>query len=195
MRHGAGYTVFRHRSHGLDQQLEMFAARREPVKILRLSIANLWPQPRRLTASFFVEWVLGTLRHETFPHVVSELDADSGALLARNPLNPDFGARVAFVAASLPLHGWTTDRTEFLGRDGDLRRPAGLVAIGPGRTERPGSDPCGLVQVHLDVPAGETVERLAGGHLHPDRARAAAHAPRRASPAPRRTGLPRPGPT
>lgn len=153
VRYGAGVATFQSRSHELEQTLELYVAWREPVKILRLAVKNLNPRPRRITVTFYVEWVLGTHRHTTAPHLVQELEAEAGALLVRNPFVPDFGHRVAFVAASRSLHGWTTDRSEFLGRDGDLSRPAALLRMGPASTLRPGVDPCGVVQVHLDLPA------------------------------------------
>ncbi len=158
VRHGAGATVFEHASHGLSQRLRLFVPPDAPVKIVHLRLANLWDRPRRITATFYAEWVLGSLRDAAQTYVVSEYDSDHQALLARNPGNPDFGGRVAFAAASQPLHGLTADRTEFLGRRGDLRRPAGLDRIGLASTVGPGLDPCAALQLHVDLGPGESKE-------------------------------------
>ena len=40
------------------------------------------------------------------------------------------------------LHGLTADRTEFLGRKGNLQRPAALDRIGLASVVEPGLDPC-----------------------------------------------------
>jgi cyclic beta-1,2-glucan synthetase len=157
-RHGAGVTVWRSHDHGLRQEMRVFAARHDPVKVVRLVVVNEWKRPRRVTATYFAEWVLGTSRQSTSAHVVTEVDAAAGAVLARNPFAPAFGARVAFLAASQPPHGVATDRTEFLGHDGGLSRPAALRRIGLSSLVRPGADPCAALQVHLDVPAGGTKE-------------------------------------
>ena len=60
------------------------------------SCATMSGRPRRLSATGYVEWVLGDLRAKTAMHVTTEVDPDSGALLARNPYNSEFAERVAF---------------------------------------------------------------------------------------------------
>src|SRR5690606_418939 len=40
VRHGAGYSVWRQRSHGLEQELEAFVAADDPVKLVRFRLAN-----------------------------------------------------------------------------------------------------------------------------------------------------------
>ncbi len=65
---------------------------------------------------------------------------------------------MAFLASNHRPHGLTADRTEFLGRGGDLRRPAALSRIGLSGDVGPGPDPCGALQVHLDLEAGTATE-------------------------------------
>ncbi|MEA3398020.1 MAG: glucoamylase family protein, partial [Chloroflexota bacterium] len=62
IRHGAGYTVFEHHSHGLKQRLRLFAVPDAPVKVVQLRLENTWDRVRRITATFYAEWVLGTTR-------------------------------------------------------------------------------------------------------------------------------------
>jgi len=158
IRHGAGYSIFEHNSHGLAQRLRLFAISEAPVKVVQLRLANMWAHTRRITATFYAEWVLGVTRDTAQQYVVSEYDSDHQALLARNGYNAEFGERVAFVAASRPLHGLTADRTEFLGRGGNLRRPAALDRIGLASVVEPGLDPCAALQLHIDLRPGESQE-------------------------------------
>ncbi|MBN1641383.1 MAG: cellobiose phosphorylase [Anaerolineae bacterium] len=158
VRHGAGYTVFEHHSHGLKQRLRVFAVRDAPIKILRLRVENTWARTRRVTATYYAEWVLGTTRDVTQQYVIPEFDPETQALLARNPYNVEFGGRVAFVSASEPLHGLSADRTEFLGKLGDLGDPAALRRIGLSGAVEAGRDPCAVVQVHLELAPGESRE-------------------------------------
>jgi cyclic beta-1,2-glucan synthetase len=151
IRYGAGYAVFQHESHGLDQSVRMWVPPADPVKIIELTLANRSDRPRRVTATYFLEWVIGVSRERSQAFVVPEFDPASETLLARNPWNEDFGDRVAFVAASETLHGLTADRTEFLGRHGSYAAPAAMARIGLASTVRAGLDPCAALQVHVDL--------------------------------------------
>lgn len=156
IRHGAGYTIFEHHSHGLKQQLRLFAVPEAPVKVMQLRLENTWDRQRRITATYYAEWVLGTAHESTQPYVIPEFDADTQALLARNPYNLEFAERVAFVAASGQPHGLTASRTEFLGRMGNYWLPAALNRVGlAGRVEA-GLDPCAAIQLHIELAPGET---------------------------------------
>ena len=154
VRHGAGYSLFQHISQGLKQDTQLFIAPDAPVKIIKLRLENTWPRPRRITVTYYVEWVLGTTRSASQPYIISEYDHNSGALLARNAYSLDFGERVAFLAANKAPHGVTVDRTEFLGSTGSLSRPAALDRIGLASSVEPGGDPCAAIQLHVDLPAG-----------------------------------------
>ena len=158
IRHGAGYSVFEHHSHGLKQRLRVFAIPDAPVKVVQLRLENTWNRTRRITATYYAEWVLGTTRGAMQQYMVPEFDAISHALLARNPYNTEFGQRVAFLAATRDPHGLTTDRTEFLGRMGSLSRPAALDRVGLTGAVRAGLDPCAAMQILLWLAPGETKE-------------------------------------
>jgi cyclic beta-1,2-glucan synthetase len=152
IRHGAGTTSWRRISHGLDQTLCVFVAHDAPVKIARVELQNRTARPRRLTATYWAEWLLGSLESASRSHVVCSWDARAPALLARNPWNADFAARVAFLSATLPPHGVSADRREFLGPEGDLASPAALERWGLSGRVDPGADPGAAYQVHLDIP-------------------------------------------
>ena len=154
IRHGSGYTIYEHHSHGLRQNLRVFSPPDAPLKILQLQLKNTWDQPRRITATYYLEWVLGVNREDTQQYLIPEYSDDPQALLVRNPYNTEFSERVAFVFASNPLHGLTADRTEFLGRMGSLDAPAALTRIGLAGTVEAGLDPCAALQLHIDIQPG-----------------------------------------
>ena len=158
IRHGAGYSIFEQQSHGLKQHLTLFAVPDSPAKIVRLRLENMWTRPRRITATYYVEWVLGTTHDGTQQYIVPEFEAGLNALLASNRYNTEFGEHVAFLAANKSPHGLTADREEFLGRLGSLANPAGLGRIGLASTVRAGSDPCAAIQLHVDLAAGQSEE-------------------------------------
>ncbi|TAK14686.1 MAG: cellobiose phosphorylase [Anaerolineae bacterium] len=156
VRHGAGYSTFESQSHDLNQSLRLFVAPAAPVKIAQLRLQNLNQRPRRITVTYYAEWVLGTTRDLQQAHILPEFDPERHALLASNRFNTEFGERVAFLAANKRPHGVTADRSEFLGRLGDYRNPAALSRIGLASAVNAGLDPCAALQLHVDLAAGAT---------------------------------------
>ena len=152
--HGAGYTKFEHNSHGLRQCLTLFASPEDPVKIIHLKVENTLDHSRRITATQFVEWVLGTTHAANMAYIIPEYDSVQECLLATNPYNAEFGTRVAFLIASKAIHGLTADRTEFLGRGRTPAFPAALRRLGLETRTSPGEDPCAVLQIHLDLLPG-----------------------------------------
>ena len=95
-RHGFGYSIFEHTEGGIRSELSVYVDLEAAVKFSVLKLANLSGRPRRLSATGYVEWVLGDLRPKTAMHVVTEVDLASGALQARNAYNTEFADRAAF---------------------------------------------------------------------------------------------------
>ena len=158
IRHGAGYTTYERESHGLDQSMTIFVPPHSPLKIVRLRLTNTLARHRRLTATYYAEWVLGARRADQVPFITQEHDRNTGALLATCSWNEDHAERVAFLAPKDKLHGFTTDRGEFLGRRGDYARPDALERWGLSGSLAPGVDPCAALQVHLELAPGESLE-------------------------------------
>ena len=79
-----------------------------------------------MSATGYWEWVLGDLRHKNLLHVQTEVDLKTAALMARNYYNREFADRIVFVDVNDPARTLTGDRKEFIGRNGDLARPAAL---------------------------------------------------------------------
>ena len=157
-RHGQGYSQFDYRSHGIASTLLQFVPLNDPIKISRLTLTNHSVRPRRLSVTGYVEWVLGTARETSRPHLITEIDEPSGAFLAHNPWNEEFSERVAFADFAGKQTSWTGDRTEFIGRNGTLARPAALEGfhrlsgeVGAGR------DPCAALQAVVFLRPGEEV--------------------------------------
>jgi cyclic beta-1,2-glucan synthetase len=152
--HGAGFTSYAQEQYRLATELTVFVPASDPVKVIRLHITNRGDRPRKLSAAFFAEWVLGTVRDQTFFSIVTEVDAESGALFARNAFNSDFGSAIAFADVSLRPRSLTGDRSEFLGRNGSPANPAGLRRSRLSNAAGAGLDPCAALLGTFDLPAG-----------------------------------------
>ncbi|HYE64262.1 MAG TPA: glucoamylase family protein [Pyrinomonadaceae bacterium] len=158
IRHGQGYTVFEHTSHGISQELLMFVPVDAPVKISLLRLRNRTERRRRLSVTSYQELVLGVSREHSAPFLITEVDETTGAIFARNPYNNEFADRVAFVATSERERTLTCDRKEFVGRNGTLARPAALRRTHLSGHTGAGLDPCAAMQTLIELAPHQTHE-------------------------------------
>ena len=154
-RHGQGYSRFEHERAGVALELVQFVPLEDPVKISVLSIENRSASRRALSVTAYAEWVLGSQRAASAPFLVTSRDEGTGALFARNPWNEQFGSRIAFADLGGKQSAWTSDRTEFLGRNGTLDAPSAL-SLGASLSGKTGAgfDPCAALQTKIDLPPG-----------------------------------------
>lgn len=161
-RHGFGYSIFETVQDGFATELTLFVDRDAAIKFSRLKVRNVSQRHRKLSVTGYVEWVLGDLQAKGAMHVRTELDPHTGAILARNPYNPEFGDRMAFFDADgqTRAHGVTFsgDRREFVGRNGTLQNPAAMHRTTLSNRLGAGLDPCAAVQVPFDLLPGQERE-------------------------------------
>jgi cyclic beta-1,2-glucan synthetase len=157
--HGQGYSRFHHGSHGILVELLQFVPPEDPIKISRLTMHNASGRSRHLSITAYAEWILGSSRSDSAPYLVTEIDAETGALFARNVWGGEFGGRIAFADLAGKHTSWTGDRAEFLGRNGTLERPLALELGGTlsGKVGA-GLDPCAALQLSIQLDAGERAE-------------------------------------
>ncbi|HSD39081.1 MAG TPA: glucoamylase family protein [Rhodocyclaceae bacterium] len=158
VRHGFGYSVFETVSGGIRSELWVYVALDASIKFSVLKVKNESGRPRRLSATGYVEWVLGDLREKSAMHVSTEIAAQSGALYARNPYSTEFAERVAFFDVDDPMRTLSGDRAEFVGRNGSLRNPAAMQRTRLSGKVGAGLDPCGAIQVSFELQEGQERE-------------------------------------
>ena len=158
-RHGQGYSRFHHGSHGILAELLQFVPPEDPIKISRLTLRNDSGRARRLSVTAYAEWVLGSSRSSSAPYLITELDPKTRAIFTRSVLGGEFGGRIAFADLSGKQASVTCDRTEFLGRNGTLERPAALERDAPlSGNVGAGLDPCAALQTSIELLPGASAE-------------------------------------
>jgi len=161
-RHGAGYTVFEHNSHGIEQELTVFVPLDEsggdPVKIQMLRLKNDTSRRRRLSVTYYVELTLGENRESSQMHVMTHWDDEAQALFAWNRYHPEYGERITFAAMNPSAESYGGDRTSFIGRNRSLANPAAMEQNSLSRRTGAGLDPCAALRVTLDLAPGELGE-------------------------------------
>lgn len=165
-RHGFGYSSFEHAEDDIRSELTVFVAVDAAVKFSMLKVRNESSRARRLSVTGYVEWVLGDLRPKSAMHVITEIDATSGALHARNAYNSEFADRTVFFDVDDMTRTFSGDRTEFIGRNSTLRNPAAMRRSRLSNKTGAALDPCGAIDVTFDLAKGEEREfvfRLGAG--------------------------------
>lgn len=158
-RHGFGYSVFEYVETGIVSELWVYVALDAAVKFSVLKVRNTSGRARRLSATGYVEWVLGDLRSKSMMHLTTEIDSDTGALFARNPYNGEFPDRIGFFDVDdTNNRTFTCDRAEFIGRNSNLTHPAAMSRTRLSGKVGAGLDPCTALQVSFDLADGQEHE-------------------------------------
>ena len=158
-RHGRGYSRFEHTGHEISANLLQYVPIEGSIKISRLRLTNKSNLIRHLSVTAYVEWVLGASRSATLAFIETETDATTGAIFARNPMNPVFGSHIAFADMRGAQCDWTGDRREFIGRNRTLANPAALASAVPlSNKVGAGLDPCAAMRAKLELQPGSMAE-------------------------------------
>ncbi len=161
VRHGFGYSRFLHEEQGIGQEMTVFTTLQDPLKLWMIKLTNHTEQLRYLRLTCYVEWVLGTQREHTNPYIRTSFDTEQQCLCANNIYKMSFEDRTAFLFSSEPIIGYTGDRDEFLGQKCSILEPRGAEMS---LSEHVGVclDPCGALQISVEIPPGESRTVLFG---------------------------------
>jgi N,N'-diacetylchitobiose phosphorylase len=159
-RHGFGYSVFRHSSREIDQEVTVFVPVDAPVRVARVMITNRGLTDRRVTLFSYAQLVLGAHEADTRGRVRTRHDPGTDVVFATQPDRGEFGDRVACAWSLCDTPGassWTCDRREFLGLHGSTESPAAVSAGRLGRSAGAGHDPCVALSRSFTLVAGQSV--------------------------------------
>ncbi|MFL5544764.1 MAG: GH36-type glycosyl hydrolase domain-containing protein, partial [Gemmatimonadaceae bacterium] len=156
VRHGASYSVFDHAHDGLASSLRLGVDQNDPVRVSILTLRNDGRTRRKLTITWYLEWVLGVSREVTQHQIRTSFDEATQSMFARNYFDAQFANTVAFASISERVAYYTADRREFLGRNGTISSPAALERAGLSGAIGATIDPCCALQATVTLGPGES---------------------------------------
>lgn len=171
VRHGFGYSVFEHTEAGIQSEVWVYLDLAATIKFTVIKLKNMSGRVRKLSVTGYTEWVLGDLKPKTSMYVSTEVDTDTGAILARNPYSTEFADRVAFFDTDEGNRSYTGSRTEFLGRNSTIQQPDAMSRLRLSGKMGVGADPCAAIQVTFDLSEYQSKDvtyRLGAGKHHAD---------------------------
>ncbi len=154
VRHGFGYSIFEHMEDGIKSETSIYTDAEEAIKFVSIKIRNQSGRARKLSATGYVEWIMGSIRAKSVLHTVTDFDSNIGALVARNPYNSEFASHAAFFDVDEANYSFTCDRAEFLGRNNNLSNPEALKRQRLSGKTGAGLDPCAAIQITFDLEHG-----------------------------------------
>jgi cyclic beta-1,2-glucan synthetase len=181
-RHGIGYSRYAYAAREVEHELRVFLDAAGPAQVALLSLVNRGGAERTLTVFAYRRLVLGTLPELSSASILTERDAETGALFATNPRAGQFARGVVFASlraagdARAVSESYTCDREEFLGESGSMASPAALGRPRPlSASYGGGMDPCFAELVSIRLRPGEkaSVVALFGEAVGPAEARRA----------------------
>ncbi len=166
--HGRGFTRVHHERYGIEHEMTISVPLDASVKIIKIRLRNNTKEIRRISLTYYAEWVLGVRRQGHAPFIVTEWDSASKVLLAHNNFQETFRDAHAFLSiypqpnypedqykrSVFEEDGrvtWTTDRSEFIGRDGTLEQPLAMNRTSLSCQSGTCYDPCGAVQAKVTL--------------------------------------------
>jgi cellobiose phosphorylase len=162
--HARGYTRFRHERIGVLHEATVFVPQEDPVKVIEIRVRNRTSIPRRLSFTYYAEWVLGVRREANASFIVTEWDDHTRTLQAHNTYQEHFRGATAFLGVYPQLeptaesegsvsneYSWTGDRWEFIGRNGTHKQPAALNRERLSGRTGISSESCSAIQIQLTL--------------------------------------------
>ncbi len=95
--HGQGYSVFRHERNGVAHTLTAFVPLKAPVKIMTLTLLNTTSEVKRLSVTYYAEWVIGVKRQGNAPFITTHWHEEAGLMTARNHYQETFREATPFL--------------------------------------------------------------------------------------------------
>ena len=160
--HEFGFSTFETTNSGVSSRLVLSGATKDKVKWYTATLTNHEGSEQKLELYFYADLVLGVTRENTYRFITTTFDRTAQAMTAVNHYNNEFAGRMVSVGSSEPVVGYSGSRAEFIGRNGDLKRPAALergaaATFFPGKAKPiklsgkvgAGIDPCALIHISV----------------------------------------------
>ncbi|MHA6483498.1 GH36-type glycosyl hydrolase domain-containing protein [Paenibacillus sp. strain BS8-2] len=162
--HGLGNSMFEHEREGIRHSFDLYVPMEDPVKIMRLQLRNESPEPRKLSVTYYAEWVIGVQRQSNASFISCEWDEEAQILTAQNRYQDIFREATPFLGVfpQQPREEesvtWTADQLSFVGRNGSVYQPAALNQNQLDKRAGVHYASCGAVQRKLTLSPGEERE-------------------------------------
>ena len=151
--YGFGYAKYNHISSEIMQELNVFVAKDDSVKINLLNLKNLAPKKKKLRLVYYMKPVLG--EDETFSNGFIDLEnkENTNTILIKNIASEK--EEYCYIASSEKISSYTGDKKFFIG-NGSLSNPEGLKKVSLNNENSLGKDTIVAIEIEVELEAFET---------------------------------------
>lgn len=160
-RHGLSYSKFIGEKDGVRSELTCFVPKGTNAEVHKLVIENVSNAPKSLKLFSFVEWCLwnGMSDMENFQRNLScgEVEIEDSVIYHKTEYK-ERRDHYAFFSVNAPIHGFDTDRENFIGLYNGFENPQVVEAGTPRNSVAHGWSPIASHYIELDLAPGEKRE-------------------------------------
>lgn len=161
-KHGLGYTKIKHTSRGINQEMLTYIPVNDSVKIVRFKFKNTTKITKKLSLTGYFEMSLGASNREYVKdYLKTSLDIETGAVMVRNVFAESFKNTLAFVDLNGGKSLITNDRDEFLGKGGEISKPAAMRRNKLSNIIHDDVDHCTALQTFFELEPEQEIEIVA----------------------------------
>ncbi len=150
--HYPGHTSMEHTQKGVSHKLSFFCPMNSQLKIINIEIENTHQDQRKLSLTFYIEWILANRKQQSYQTLFPKMDSQLDAIIVTNKYNNEFAHLMGYVAFSIPIKSFSFDRREFLGRNQTFQNPDALKRKYLSRKQSMRSDPCSVLHSEIELP-------------------------------------------
>ncbi len=147
--YGFGYCIYKHKSDGLEQELEVYVPKEDSIKVQILTLKNTTPNRKKLKIYYYNKPVLGEDEQKISQYINLQFDKNSNMILAQNLYNSDF-SNYMYVSSSEPIKSYTGNKNFFLGQGG-ISNPDGIRKEMLNNENSLGNSSCIAYEIEVEI--------------------------------------------
>ncbi len=153
---GFGYAKYENITDGIEQKMDVFVAKEEPVKISIIHLKNTLPKKRKIKLVYYIKPVLGEDEIKTKGDIMIKYDNKMNICIAKKIYNNEL-PNIAFVSSSEEICSYTGNKKLFFG-NGDLNYPEALKKQELAEENSLGRIPIIAIEIQIELEAYGTKE-------------------------------------
>ena len=151
--YGFGYSNYKHKNADIAEEVDVFVADKDSIKISLLDLKNLAPKKKKLNILYYIKPVLGENALKTKRYIDLKFKENSNILLLQNKTNNDF-KEIVYISSSEKIKSYTGDKKFFFGK-GNISEPEALKKVMLNNENSLGKDPIAAIQIEIELEAYE----------------------------------------